>query len=67
MKKSDDLKPEYDLKRLGQGVRGKYYDAYQKGTNVVVIDPDLTETFPNTRAVNDALRKLLQTGCLNRL
>ena len=25
MKKSDELKPEYDLRRLGQGVRGKYY------------------------------------------
>ena len=62
MKKPDELKPEYDLKRLGQGVRGKYYKEYQKGTNVVVIDPDLTETFPNTRAVNDALRKLLQNG-----
>ena len=67
IKKSDELKPEYDLRRLGQGVRGKYYDAYQKGTNIVVIDPDLTETFPNTQAVNDALRKLLQTVCLNRL
>ena len=62
MKKSDELKPEYDLRRLGQGVRGKYYDKYQKGTNIVVIDPDLTETFPNTRAVNDALRKLLQSS-----
>lgn len=62
MKKSDELKPEYDLKRLGQGIRGKYYDEYQKGTNIVVIDPDLTEMFPNTRAVNDALRKLRRTG-----
>ena len=62
MKKSDELKPEYDLKRLGQGVRGKYYDEYQKGTNIVVIDPDLTETFPNTQAVNDALRILLQSS-----
>ena len=62
MKKSDELKPEYDLKRLGQGVRGKYYDEYRKGTNIVVIDPDLTETFPSTRAVNDALRMLLRSS-----
>ena len=62
MKRSDELKPEYDLKRLGQGVRGKYYDEYRKGTNIVVIDPDLTETFPNTRAVNDALRMLLRSS-----
>ena len=49
MNNSDELKPEYDLKNLGQGVRGKYYDEYKKGTNVVVIDPDLTDTFPNTQ------------------
>ncbi len=62
MKKSDELKAEYDLRRLGQGVRGKYYDEYRRGSNIVVIDPDLTATFPNTQAVNDALRKLLQSS-----
>ena len=62
MNNSDELKPEYGLKNLGQGVRGKYYDEYKKGTNVVVIDPDLTDTFPNTQAVNDALRQLLQNN-----
>ena len=48
MKKSDELKPEYDLRRLGQGVRGKYYnDALQKIIpkqrtidNLTLIDPD---------------------------
>lgn len=60
MSKSNELKPEYDLKALGKGVRGKYYKQYLKGTNVVVIDPDLTKAFPNTKAVNEALRKVLQ-------
>ena len=60
MSKSDELKPEYDLKSLGKGVRGKYYEQYLQGTNVVVIDPDLTKAFPNTKAVNDALREVLQ-------
>ena len=55
----DDLKPEYDLEALGKGVRGKYYKQYQEGTNVVVIDPELTEAFPNAKAVNDALREVL--------
>ncbi len=59
MNKSDELKPEYDLKSLGKGVRGKYYEQYLKGTNVVVIDPDLTKAFPDTKAVNDALREVL--------
>ena len=63
MKASDDdtLRPEYDLKSLGKGVRGKYYQRYQEGTNVVVIDPDLTREFPNTKAVNDGLRELLES------
>ena len=55
----DDLRPEYDLDKLGKGVRGKYFKRYSEGSNVVVIDPDLTEAFPNARAVNDALRDVL--------
>ena len=61
MNKSDDeLEQEYDLKSLGKGVRGKYFEKYQKGTNVVVIDPELSKAFPNAKAVNDALRKVLE-------
>lgn len=55
----DDLRPEYDLSKLGKGVRGKYAKRYKEGSNVVVIDPDLTEAFPNAKAVNDALREVL--------
>ena len=57
---NDDLEKEYDLKSLGKGVRGKYFEQYHKGTNVVVIDPDLSKAFPNAKAVNDALRKVLK-------
>jgi hypothetical protein len=57
---NEDLEKEYDLKSLGKGVRGKYFEQYQKGTNVVVIDPDLSKAFPNAKAVNDALRKVLE-------
>ena len=56
---SDDLRPEYDLGKLGKGVRGKYLKRYREGSNVVVIDPDLTEAFPNAKAVNDAVRNVL--------
>ena len=55
----EDMKKEYDLRALGQGVRGKYFERYQNSTNVVVIDPELSKTFPNTKAVNEALRLLL--------
>jgi len=59
-KSNDELEQEYDLKSLGKGVRGKYFEKYQKGTNVVVIDPELSKAFPNTKAVNDALRQVLE-------
>jgi hypothetical protein len=52
----DDLLPEYDL---SNAVRGKYYDRYQQGTNVVLLDPDVAAVFPDARAVNDALRFLV--------
>ena len=55
----DDLRPEYDLSKLGKGVHGKYLERYRGNSNVVTIDPDLTDAFPNAKAVNDALRELL--------
>ena len=58
---NDDLLPEYDLERLGPGVRGKYYQRYRAGTNVVLIDPDLSEHFPDSDAVNRALREYLES------
>lgn len=63
MKASDDdtLRKGYDLRDLGEGVRGKYHERYREGSNVVVIDPDLTKEFPNAKAVNDALRELLES------
>jgi hypothetical protein len=56
---NDDLRPEYDLGKLGKGERGRFFKRYSEGSNVVVIDPDLTEAFPNAKAVNDALRDVL--------
>ena len=49
----DDMLPEYDF---SNAVRGKYYDQYRQGTNVVLLDSDVAEVFPNAAAVNDALR-----------
>jgi len=40
------------------GVRGKYAKRYAEGANVVVIDPDVAEYFPDHDAVNNALRSL---------
>ena len=56
----DDLRPEYDFSQMKGGVRGKYVDRYRDGTNVVLLDPDVAAAFPDAKAVNDALRLLLQ-------
>ena len=42
----DDLRKEYDLSLLKGGVRGKYYRRSTAGTNLVLIEPDLTDVFP---------------------
>ena len=56
MKNSDeDLLPEYDFTH---GVRGKYAERFAQGSNVVVLDPDVAARFPDSKAVNDALRRL---------
>ncbi|MBI3712741.1 MAG: hypothetical protein HY253_07235 [Burkholderiales bacterium] len=58
-KTTDDMRDEYKREELGALVRGKYAARYAKATNVVVIDESLTKAFPNTEAVNEALRSLL--------
>jgi hypothetical protein len=42
------------------GVRGKYVERYRQGTNLVLLDPDVADAFPDAKAVNDALRLLLR-------
>jgi hypothetical protein len=61
-KNSDGLRSEYDLSKLKGGVRGKYYRKATAGTNLVLIEPELTEVFPDTESVNRALRLLADTA-----
>lgn len=56
MSNDPDMLEEYDFSK---GVRGKYAEKYKKGTNVVIIDPDVAEFFPDENSVNDALRSLI--------
>ncbi len=58
----DDLRPEYDDTVLRGGVRGKYYERYRQGTNLVLLEPDVAKVFSNARAVNDALRLLMNVA-----
>lgn len=53
----DEMRPEYDLRG---GVRGKYYERYRKGTNLILLDPDVAELFKDSVSVNAALRQFLR-------
>jgi hypothetical protein len=60
--KTDDLRPEYQREDLGPGTRGKFYESYQKGTNLVLLSPDVAKAFPTEEAVNKALRALIEVA-----
>lgn len=54
--RAPEMRAEYDFSR---GVRGKYASLYRRKTNLVLLDPELAAAFPDSKAVNDALRALL--------
>lgn len=59
--RSDGLRPEYDLRQLPKGAaRGEYAKSYHANSNVVMLDPDLHDVFRDARAVNDALRLVIE-------
>ena len=51
----DTMRPEYDF---SGGVRGVTAARFREGTNIVVIDPEVLDVFPDGRSVNEALRAL---------
>jgi len=57
MNNDPDMLEEYDFSK---GIRGKYAKRYAEGTNVVLIDPDVADFFPDHDTVNDALRSLIR-------
>ena len=56
---ADEMRPEYDLRG---GVRGKYYQQYREGTNVVLVEPDVAAVFRDSESVNRALRVLIKAA-----
>lgn len=56
----DELRPEYRREDFGPMVRGKYAQGAREATNIVVLDPDIAEAFPNAEVVNQTLRRLLE-------
>lgn len=63
---SDDLRAEYDFGSMRGGVRGKYAEALQRGSNVVLLEPDVAAAFPSADAVNEALRAVIRASRLMR-
>ncbi len=55
----DEMKAEYDIRG---GVRGKYYERYRQGTNVVLLEPDVAAVFHDSASVNRALRMLIDVA-----
>jgi len=56
---ADEMEAEYDIRG---GVRGKYAEQYRQGTNLVLLDADVAAAFPDTAAVNRALRLLIEVA-----
>ena len=56
MNNDPEMLKEYDFSK---GIRGKYAKRYSDGTNVAIIDPDVSEFFPDNLSVNEALRSLI--------
>ncbi len=54
---------EYDFSK---GIRGKYVRRFTRGSNVVVLAPDLAKMFRNSQSVNKALRLLVKSGRAKR-
>jgi hypothetical protein len=59
-KTTDELRPEYRRSDFGTLVRGKYAARVSEASNIVVLEPQVARSFPNDRAVNQALRGLLR-------
>ena len=53
------MRKEYDFSK---GVRGKYAKRFAKVTNLVTIEPDLQDLFPDSKSVNEALRAIAKVA-----
>lgn len=60
--KHEEIRKEYRREDLSKGIRGKYFEEYKKGTNFVLLRPDVAAAFPDENSVNEALRSLLKVA-----
>ena len=64
-RKSDGMRREYDVSKLKGGARGKYFRRFSEGSNLVLLDPDVADAFPDAKAVNEALRVLVNAASIS--
>ena len=59
--KTDEMRAEYTRADFPGGlVRGKYVARIAKGSNIVVLNPEIAAAFPTTESVNEALASLIR-------
>ena len=58
----DDMLPEYDFSKMKVVGRGIYADRFRSGTNLVLLDRDVREAFPDDKSVNEALRVIARAA-----
>ena len=61
-KKVDEMRSEYDLKKLKFVGRGIYAERVRSGTNLVLLDRDVRKAFPDDASVNEALRVIAKAA-----
>jgi hypothetical protein len=59
---ADEMRPEYDLRKLKLVGRGIYAERYRSGTNLVLLEPDIRAAFPDDQSVNEALRVIVKAA-----
>lgn len=66
MKKTKKLSPDRDTMRpecdFSGGVRGKYAGRFPRNVITVLLDPDIAAAYPDSKAVNRALRAILDAA-----
>jgi hypothetical protein len=61
-----DLEEEYDLSQMTALPKGRYDPTRRAGKNIIVLAPDLVQSFPSDEAVNEALRLVLRLSEIPR-
>jgi hypothetical protein len=55
----DTMRAEYDF---SGGVRGKYAGRFPQVVKAVLLDPDVAAAYPDSKAVNRALRAVIKAA-----